>query len=196
MPSGPVLSDADKQDIREKLLTLCEHFWISNGYKKIGISKLCANAGISIGTFYTLYPSKEDLFLDTLDTIHKRLAAAFLETVKKTPEKEGFARAMKDLVREYNRKPFLYMVNSADFLSFLAKLSDDAVEKMKFDTTAFFDQAVRTARLTLKIDAREAYSVLSALLATISGKETIAETYDFFAVFDFMADSIIPNIFE
>lgn len=54
MPSKPVLSDADKKAIRERLGELCEECWIAHGYKKTSIKNLCDNAGISIGTFYTL----------------------------------------------------------------------------------------------------------------------------------------------
>ena len=55
MSSKPVLSDADKKAIRKKLGELCEECWIAHGYKKTSIKNLCDNAGISIGTFYTLY---------------------------------------------------------------------------------------------------------------------------------------------
>ncbi len=47
MPSKPVLSDADKENIRKKLKGLCEECWISQGYKKTSIKSLCEKAGIS-----------------------------------------------------------------------------------------------------------------------------------------------------
>ncbi len=55
MPSKPVLSDTDKKAIRKKL------------------EELCDKAVISIGTFYTLYPTKEDLFLETITDIQRRI---------------------------------------------------------------------------------------------------------------------------
>ena len=57
MPSKPVLSDTDKENIRKRLKELCEECWITQGYKKTSIKSLCEKAGISVGTFYTLYPT-------------------------------------------------------------------------------------------------------------------------------------------
>lgn len=73
MPAKPPLSEADKEAIRKKLEKLCEECWITQGYKKTSIKILCNKAAISIGTFYTLYPTKEDLFFETIASIQQRL---------------------------------------------------------------------------------------------------------------------------
>ena len=79
MPSKPVFSDADKKAIRMRLGELCEECWIAHGYKKTSIKNLCDKAGISIGTFYTLYPTKEDLFSETIELIQKKLTEKVLD---------------------------------------------------------------------------------------------------------------------
>ena len=104
MPSKPVFSDADKKVIRKRLGELCEECWIAQGYKKISIKNLCDQAAISIGTFYTLYPAKEDLFLETIERIQKRLRENFLDSNRRNQTKEGFAQSMKELFREYDSK--------------------------------------------------------------------------------------------
>lgn len=73
MPSKPMLSEEDKAEIRKRLKALCEGRWIARGYKRTSVKELCAAAGISIGTFYVLYPAKEDLFLETIRDIQERL---------------------------------------------------------------------------------------------------------------------------
>lgn len=196
MPSGPVLSETDKKEIRNKLQKLCELCWITYGYKKTSIKMFCENTGISIGTFYTLYPTKEDLFFETIWNIQERLTKKFLDICKKNPSKEGFARSMKELFREYDSKPFLYNVNTPDFQSFVTKLSDEAMGKIKFDSMECFRNAAHVANLHLKIDEYEAYGIFSALLSTINAKETLTVTCDYFAVFDFMIDNLISKIFE
>ena len=82
MSLKPVLSNEDKEKIREKLKELCEKCWIKQGYKKTNIKSLCDKAEISIGTFYTIYPTKEDLFLETIENIQRRLAENFFNTNK------------------------------------------------------------------------------------------------------------------
>lgn len=191
-----MLSDTDKAEIRKRLESLCEEFWITQGYKKTNIKTLCEKAGISIGTFYTLYPAKEDLFSETIERIQRRLTEKLLETNRNQQTREGFAQSLKELFREYDSKPFLYNVNTPDFQAFITKLSDEAIRKIKFDSFDIFRQAVSAAGLRLKVEEPQAYGILSALLSTISAKETLSVTCDYLAVFDFMADQLTADIFE
>ena len=191
-----MLSDTDKAEIRKRLESLCEEFWITQGYKKTNIKTLCEKAGISIGTFYTLYPAKEDLFSETIERIQRRLTEKLLETNRNQQTREGFAQSLKELFREYDSKPFLYNVNTPDFQAFITKLSDEAIRKIKFDSFDIFRQAVSAAGLRLKVEEPQAYGILSALLSTISAKETLSVTCDYLAVFDFMADQLTADILE
>lgn len=103
---------------------------------------------------------------------------------------------MKELIREYAGKPFLYNINTPDFQSFAVKLPEGTMQNIKFDSFTFFGQAVQTAKLTLKIESSQAFGMLSALLATISAKETLSITCDYFIIYDCMTDIIISSIFE
>lgn len=196
MPSKPVLSDTDKENIRKRLKELCEECWITQGYKKTSIKSLCEKAGISVGTFYTLYPTKEDLFFETIETIQRRLEEKIFAINRDRRTKDGFAESMKELFKEYDSKPFLYNVNTPDFQSFITKLPEETIKKVKFDTFDFFRQAVRAASLELKMEESKAYGILSALLSTINAKETLSVTCDYFAVFEFMVDSLVADIFK
>ena len=196
MPSKPALSDADKENIRKKLKGLCEECWISQGYKKTSIKSLCEKAGISVGTFYTLYPTKEDLFFETIETIQRRLKEKIFEINRDRQTKDGFAESMKVLFKEYDSKPFLYNVNTPDFQSFITKLPEETIKKVKFDSFDFFRQAVHAASLELKMEESKAYGILSALLSTINAKGTLSVTCDYFAVFEFMVDSLVADIFK
>ena len=196
MPSKPVLSDTDKENIRKRLKELCEECWITQGYKKTSIKSLCEKAGISVGTFYTLYPTKEDLFFETIETIHRRLEEKIFAINRDRRTKDGFAESMKELFKEYDSKPFLYNVNTPDFQSFITKLPEETIKKVKFDSFDFFRQAVRAASLELKMEESKAYGILSALLSTINAKETLSVTCDYFAVFEFMVDSLVADIFK
>ena len=120
MPSKPVLSDTDKENIRKRLKELCEECWITQGYKKTSIKSMCEKAGISVGTFYTLYPTKEDLFFETIETIQRRLEEKIFAINRDRRTKDGFAESMKELFKEYDSKPFLYNVNTPDFQSFIS----------------------------------------------------------------------------
>lgn len=196
MSSKPVLSEENKVDIREKLQEYCELFWTKNGYKKTSVKELCSATGISIGTFYTLYPTKEDLFFETVKTIQDKLKNSVSDIIRNNPGKEGFALSIKELFREYGKKPFLYNVGTPDFQSFASKLPNEEMEEIKFDSIDFFRKSISESGLKLKINEFEAYVILSALLSTITSKDNLSTIYDYATAFDFMVDNLMPHIFH
>lgn len=196
MPSGPVLTELDKQNLKIVLLDLCEKSWTLHGYKKTSIKNLCQTANISIGTFYSLFPTKECLFFETIDTIQQKLTSRVYEINKKNPTKEGFSLSLKTLLREYNSKPFLYNIYAPDFQAFISKLPAESIEKIKLDSILFLKNVLSISNLKLKIKETEAYGIFGALLSTVYAKDTLSTTCDYFAVFDFMVDNLIPQIFE
>lgn len=196
MPAKPVLSEEDKKNIRQKLQALCEQLWVTQGYKKTSIKELCAHTGIAIGTFYSLFPTKEALFLDTAKTIQMRLAEQFKHTALQSADRAGLAKALKELFREYDSKPFLYDVNTPDFIAFSSKLSREELEAMQFENIVFFREICRITNLQPKIDETKACCILSALLSLAGTKQTLAAMYDYFEIFDFMTDKLLAEIFE
>jgi len=196
MPAKAMLNDDEKATLREKLKWLCEQSWVTNGYKKTSVKEICTSAKIAIGTFYAMYPTKEQLFFETVLDIQQKLAQALLTTCRENPSKNGFAQALKDMVRSYAKNPFIYDLNKPDYVSFIQKLSPDVSEKIQFDSITFFRKAIQIANLQLKIDENLAYASLGALLSTIFAKDGISMTHDYHKTLDFMVDCLLPNIFE
>lgn len=197
MARGPALSEDSKISLKEQLRQECECSWVAYGYKKTNIKGLCTKLGIGIGTFYMLYPTKEDLFIDTLDEIQRALNERFFGAIlEREPNKEGFAKAFKDLQREYSEKPFLYRTNSEDFISFSSKLPEDKLEKLQYDNAAFFQESIERANLTLKTSKEIAFSVFNALLVAPSSQEMRSSySCDSKVFFEFMLDNLINDIF-
>ena len=65
------------QRTREHLLDTSLEMMQKNGYQSVTVRDICAKADVSVGTFYSYYPSKTDLFLD----IYKRADDFFADTV-------------------------------------------------------------------------------------------------------------------
>lgn len=196
MPSKPVLSEMDKIHIKERLQTLCEQLWISQGYKKTSVKELCSKTEIAIGTFYSIFSTKEKLFFETVKAIQRRLTDQFTQTMLQGENKDSLAKALKELFREFESKPFLYDVNTPDFQAFVTKLSQKDMEEIKFESIEFFREICRITKLTPKIDENKAFAVLSALLSTIMARQTISIMYDVHEVFDFMVDNIVTEMFD
>lgn len=196
MPSKPVLSEKDKIRIKVNLQLLCEQLWVSQGYKKTSVKELCSRTEIAIGTFYSIFSTKEDLFFETAKAIQVRLTNQFTQTVLQGANKESLAKALKELFREFESKPFLYDVNTPDFQAFVTKLSQKDMEEIKFESIEFFRKVCRITKLTPKINENKAFATLSALLSTIAAKQTISTMYDAHEVFDFMVDNIVTELFD
>lgn len=132
----------------------------------------------------------------TIAGIQERLGQEILAVNRQAKSKVGFANSLKKLFREYDSKPFLYDTSTADFQAFAGKLPAEALQKLKFANFDLFRQSVQAAQLRLKLNEANAYGILSALLSTISSKKTLAESCDYLSVFDFMVDSLVPNMFD
>lgn len=111
MASGPVISQAKKENIKTLLQESCRKSWIAKGYKKTNIRELCKDVGISVGTFYNLYPTKEDLFPATIGMVHNHLEEQAIDIVQSITQKDGFAKALKLFGREYDKLQVLYNTN-------------------------------------------------------------------------------------
>lgn len=198
MARGPALTEDSKKTLREQLRQTCERSWAIQGYKKTNVKELCRELGIGIGTFYMLYPTKEDLFIETLAEIQDALSREFFGNIlEQEPNKAGFVKALKGLHRKYTEKPFLYRTNSEDFISFSSKLPEEKLGQLKYDNIAFFQTAIQQANLKLKVSREIAFSVFNALLLTANSQYTDASySCDRAVLFDFMLDNLINDIFE
>jgi len=54
-------------DARERLIKACGHLMHVRGYTAVGISEICAEAGVQKGSFYHFFSSKRDLALAVID---------------------------------------------------------------------------------------------------------------------------------
>ncbi|WP_404400428.1 TetR/AcrR family transcriptional regulator [Pelagibacterium halotolerans] len=83
-------SEADKSAIRKALLDAgLEHF-ARHGIGRARVEDICRDAGISKGSFYAFFPSKEDLFIAIGDDRREMHMNALLDMLK---DPSGDARA-------------------------------------------------------------------------------------------------------
>jgi AcrR family transcriptional regulator len=91
-------SEAEKEQIRQKLFEVgCELFG-TYGLKKTGIREIARAVGISQGAFYLFFPSKEALYFAILEREEEKIKTRLLETAMKE-ESSGFER-VKNLLLE------------------------------------------------------------------------------------------------
>ena len=195
MPAKPVLSESDKKIIKEKLIALGEESWMSIGYKKTSIKELCATVGVSIGTFYSIFPSKELFFLDVYNTMVRRTREVVIGKAKTTLGIQGFAQSLITMIKEYEKLPFFN--ESEEIKTILAKIPADILSAMEVESFEMFNQLADIHRLTVKIDERDAINVVSMLLSMAMGrKQMIITNEEFYCNFELITNRVLPGIFE
>jgi len=54
-------------DTKERLVASAARLWHAKSYADVGVSEICAEAGVKKGSFYHFFPSKSDVALAVLD---------------------------------------------------------------------------------------------------------------------------------
>lgn len=192
MPKG--FTEQEKINITEKLITECKVSWQKYGYKKTSIDDLCKNAGISKGAFYLFFQTKELLFMETIKRVQKQLYCIVENILLENQNRDGMAKALKEIYKEYSKSPFMYETTSVDFLSFFNKLSDEQQREINNDSYLGAKIMLNKSYLKLKVSEELALSVLTSILFTISQKDKmICEPQD---AFNFIIDNLVEAIFE
>jgi AcrR family transcriptional regulator len=63
-----------RSEARERLLATATRLFYSEGIKGVGVDRIVSAAGTTLATFYRHFPSKQDLVVAYLETIHEGLA--------------------------------------------------------------------------------------------------------------------------
>ena len=187
-------TEEDIQLLKEKLRESCAHGWKTKGYKLTNIAFLTKEVGISTGSFYRLYETKEELFLEVLLMIQDQLKEQWNSIMRTNPSIEGFKTAMKWLFEEYVEHPKLYDFNNPDYLLFLNKLPQEKIESFRENDENFLNNVLEHSNLKVKIPKEKAYGIFSTLLFTATMEKDFG--YNKKEIFSFLLDSSIYQIFE
>lgn len=184
----------EKERLRKELCSECEKYWRTKGYKKTGISELTKEVGISTGAFYSLFASKEKLFLQTIQGIQSRVKSQIEIYIKENPNKTGACNSLKYLFKEYMENPFLYDFSSPDFWALIEKLPKDQWKSIQQSNINFLADIVKKANLRFEVEPGKARAVLVTLLYTVTLKEE--NSYSRQEIFDFLLDCSFDKLFS
>lgn len=187
-------TELDISSLKNKLKEECKKSWKENGYKSTSIAYLTKKVGISTGSFYRIYETKEDLFFDVFSMIQINLKNKLKYIINQNKGLEGFKNAFKWLFKEYSSYPKLYNFNNPDYLLFINKLSLKDIESLKLHNEDFFHETLIDSNLSLKIPKEKAYAILNTLLVTSTMDKEFS--YNKLEVFEFLLESSIKNIFN
>lgn len=187
-------SELEKINIKNKLLLNCEDSWSKLGYKKTSVDDLCAKAGISKGAFYLFYRSKEELFFDVITNIQKRLVGMARNSLGIKPTKASLSKTLKHIYREFIKIPFIFEINSPDFIAFMNKLPADKINELAFHGNYDLWNIIKETKLPYKVEEAKGISAFGILFMPNCERENLP--YNHLEVVDFMIDTLIEAVFE
>jgi AcrR family transcriptional regulator len=128
MPKG--FTDVQKKYLREKLLDAGKEIFGRYGFKKASIDQAVAMAGISKGTFYLFFESKELFFMEVLENIEKEIRDGMVKMMQEKQLKpaERLKAFMHGFLQIMEKNPVMSKIQYQDLDTFMLNLPK---EKMK-----------------------------------------------------------------
>ena len=172
-------TEEQNEKIRNDLICEARHCGITIGMRKTSVEQLTNAAGISKGSFYKFFDSKELLFFAVLEDIHTECFAAAQKSLQKNAAVAPADRAAAAILAACRwlseTKAFVFIENDAEFL--LHRLP------VEVKTAHYHDDETHIRLLLEKYDLVPsrgislAAATVRGLILTVSHKEQIGELY-------------------
>jgi len=187
------LSEREHSAIKTKLIESCRICWERYGYKKTNVAELASMSGISTGAFYSFFPTKELLFIETANAFMKKLYDMMEMSKPNEPTRYDFAIGFKKCIDEMFENKWIFSLR-ADAETFMRKLPEDFLEQDFNQDLMDITAIVNMYELIPKVAMEEIVAVLHTLLMSIYLTEIIGVTHR--QALNLLIDSAIVNLFE
>lgn len=112
----PSRKERERQQHRQEILAVAQRLFAEKGFHNVSVQEIATAAEFAIGTLYTFFPSKEDLFFHVLATCADDGLALILPTLEGPDDERHkvsrFIQAHERLVREQAAALQLYLLES------------------------------------------------------------------------------------
>lgn len=171
----------NKQTSREKLMESATHLFFEEGYDATSMNDICKHAGVSKGSFYHYFETKQVLFL----TLMEKWSGSVMQTVlsEPVPTRSNLKDVLVDLPYQFNEafasipKGFPMLV---DF--WRQAMADPAIWKMAVEPyryfTGFFMRLVETGKSDGSIRKDVESENLARLLIAVAMGYMLEAAYD------------------
>lgn len=172
-------SDFETGQIRKALLTETRRCAVTLGMRKTSVDQLTQAVGISKGSFYKFYESKEMLFFAVLEDIHTELYEVAGKTLRENRSLSPAERAAAAIIAVCERMSdtgvMVFIEN--DVASLLQRLPDDIKAEHYHDDETHIRDLLRENSLVPKGGMELATATVRGLILTVSHKEQIGKQY-------------------
>lgn len=172
-------TENQNETIRRDLIREARRCGVTIGMRKTSVEQLTDAVGISKGSFYKFFPSKELLFFAVLEDIHTECFAAAQASLRETAELPPANRAAEAILAACGwlseTKALVFIENDAKLL--LQRLPEDVKNVHYHDDESHIRQLLEKYDLAPKRGISLAAATVRGLILTVSHKEQIGELY-------------------
>ena len=172
-------TDYETEQLRKALLKETRRCAVTLGMKKTSVEQLTEAVGISKGSFYKFFESKELLFFAVLEDIHTECFAAAQKSLQENAPllpADRAATAILAACRWLSKtKAFVFIENDADFL--LHRLPEEVKTAHYHDDETHIRTLLELGGLQPKGGMALAAATVRGLILTISHQEQIGALY-------------------
>ena len=189
-------SDFETEQIHKALLTETRRCAVTLGMRKTSVDQLTQAVGISKGSFYRFFESKEMLFFAVLEDIHSELydvADGVLRENIGLPPAERAAKAVLAVCERMSDTGVMIFIEN-DVAALLQRLPENIKAEHYHDDETHIRNLLESNSLSPKGGAELATATVRGLILTISHKKQIGELYP--QVLDILVNGACTELFS
>jgi len=161
-------SPEERETIRRQLRERGEELFQAYGLKKTTVADITQAVGISKGSFYLFYGSKEDLLLEILEQIESEARAHILDYTVHPQEnaRQSVSAILKGFLLTWDTYPLLRRLDKSDFDYLARKLPAERVQAHIDRDQQFIDNFTDKFErdgITLRVPPRVVASLIKGL---------------------------------
>ena len=172
-------SEEQNEILRRDLICEARRCGVSIGMRKTSVEQMADAVGISKGSFYKFFPSKELLFFAVLEDIHTECFAAAQASLQETAALSPADRAAEAILAACRwlseTRALVFVENDAEFL--LRRLPDEVKTAHYHDDETHIRALLESSGLRPRGGIALAAATVRGLILTVSHKDQIGELY-------------------
>ena len=188
-------TEDQNETIRRDLIREARRCGVSIGMRKTSVEQLTDAVGISKGSFYKFFPSKELLFFAVLEDIHTECFAAAQASLQETTELPPANRAAEAILVACRwlseTQALVFVENDAEFL--LRRLPSEIKAAHYHDDETHIRALLEGGGLQPKGGIALAAAAIRGLILTVSHQEQIGALYP--QVLDILVRGVCRELF-
>lgn len=143
MASAAGKTSARRSEARERLLATATQLFYAEGINGVGVDRIVSAANVTLATFYRHFPSKQDLVVAYLQSIHEALVGRATATSERVHGRELISAIGAEVIAEIGHEGF----RGCAFINAASEFEDpeSPVRQVVADHRQWFFDRIRAA---------------------------------------------------